>query len=143
MKTHFVQFLACYSKKITAFTNMKQFFLERLDICFLTYKKIVMCSASFSQNNVWKIWDFCTRPALNGLWKHIQMLTKCTTFMTQSLNCIFKYYISSLCHVYTEISQNVWSWKFGLQSWKSIGQNVYEPCHSLTHTHTHTHTHRQ
>jgi len=25
-------------------------------------------------------------------------------------------------HVYTEIS--VWSWKFGLKSWKSIGQNV-------------------
>ena len=33
MKTHFVPFLACYSKKITAFTNMKLFFLERLDIC--------------------------------------------------------------------------------------------------------------
>ena len=33
MKTHFVPFLACYSKKMTAFTNMKQFFLERLDIC--------------------------------------------------------------------------------------------------------------
>ncbi|TNN83334.1 hypothetical protein EYF80_006315 [Liparis tanakae] len=26
-------------------------------------------------------------------------------------------------HVYTEIS--VWSWKFGLKSWKSIGQHVY------------------
>ena len=60
--------------------------------------------------------------------------------MTQSLNCIFLYtvcfgiLIVSLnttfylfFHVYTEISQNVWSWKFGLKSWKSIGQNVYEP----------------
>jgi len=28
-------------------------------------------------------------------------------------------------HVYTEIL--VWSWKFGLKSWKSIGQNVSEP----------------
>jgi len=34
----------------------------------------------------------------------------------------------SLLHVYTEISQNVWSWKFGLKSWKSTGQHVYEPC---------------
>jgi len=25
-------------------------------------------------------------------------------------------------HVYTEISQNVWSWKFGLTSWKSHGK---------------------
>src|SRR4029434_4610326 len=99
------------------------------------------------------MWDFCTRPAFNGLWKHIKMLTKCTKFMTQSLNCIVLYtvcfgiLIVSLnttfylfFHVYTEISQNVWSWKFGLKSWKSIGQNVYEPCHSLTHTHSHTHT---
>jgi len=29
--------------------------------------------------------------------------------------------------VNTEISQHVWSWKFGLKSWKSIGQHVYEP----------------
>jgi len=33
---------------------------------------------------------------------------------------------SKKIHVYTEIS--VWSWKFGLKSWKSIGQNMYEPC---------------
>jgi len=25
----------------------------------------------------------------------------------------------------TEISRNVWSWKFGLKSWKSIGQDVW------------------
>ena len=79
MKTHFLQFLACYSKKMRASTNMKLTVLERLDIC----------SASFSQNSFLKMLDFCTRPAFNGLWEHIQMLTKCTKFMTQSLNCIF------------------------------------------------------
>jgi len=36
---------------------------------------------------------------------------------TLSIRYIFKMY-----YVYTEIS--VWSWKFGLKSWKSIGQNV-------------------
>ena len=105
----------------------------------LTYKK--NCDGVLPHFLYFLIWDFCTRPAFNGLWKHIQMLTKCTKFMTQSLNCIFLYtvcfgiLIVSLnttfylfFHVYTEISQNVWSWKFGLKSWKSIGQNVYEPC---------------
>jgi len=31
------------------------------------------------------------------------------------------------CQVYTKSSQNVWWWKFGLKSWKFIGQHVYEP----------------
>jgi len=34
-----------------------------------------------------------------------------------SIHNIFKKF-----HVYTEIS--VWSWKFGLKSWKSTGQHV-------------------
>jgi len=31
------------------------------------------------------------------------------------------------CHVYTEISQNICSRKFGLKSWKSLGPHAYEP----------------
>src|SRR4029434_1914137 len=42
MKTHFVQFLACYSKKMTAFTNMKQFFFGKIRYLFLTYQTFVM-----------------------------------------------------------------------------------------------------
>ena len=55
----------------------------------LTYKK--NCDGVLPHFLYFFIWDFCTRPAFNGLWEHIQMLTKCTKFMTQSLNCIFLY----------------------------------------------------
>ena len=42
MKTHFVPFLAYYSKKMTAFTNMKQFFFGKIRYLFLTYQEFVM-----------------------------------------------------------------------------------------------------
>src|SRR4029434_1542090 len=86
MKTHFVPFLACYSKKMTAFTNMKQFFFGKIRYLFLTYQKCVMVFCLIFSKYFLKIWDFCTRPAFNGLWKHIQMVAK-GKFMTQSLNC--------------------------------------------------------
>jgi len=31
-------------------------------------------------------------------------------------------------HVYAEISQNIWSWKFGLKSWKSHGNPLVKMC---------------
>jgi len=34
---------------------------------------------------------------------------------------------TSLQFLFLYIEISVWSWKFGLKSWKSIGQNVYEP----------------
>src|SRR4029434_2309707 len=42
MKTHFVPFLACNSKKMTAFTNMKQIFYGKIRYLFLTYQTFVM-----------------------------------------------------------------------------------------------------
>jgi len=60
------------------------------------------------------------------------------------LFCPFKIFIlliKLLCHlsythVDTEISQNVWSWKFGFKvlenSWTPIGPHVYEPLSLFT-----------
>src|SRR4029434_11016826 len=61
-------------------------FFGKIRYLFLTYQKCVMVFCLIFSKYFLKIWDFCTRPAFNGLWKHIQMVAK-GKFMTQSLNC--------------------------------------------------------
>ena len=86
MKTHFVPFLACYSKKMTAFTNMKQFSFGKIRYLFLTYQNFVMVFCLVFSKYFFENMGFLYTP-LNGLWTHIQMVTK-GKFITQSLNCV-------------------------------------------------------
>jgi len=52
-----------------------------------------------------------------------ELFTACFGILFVRLNTTFSHFFV----LYTEISQNVWSWKFGLKSWNPIGPHVYEP----------------
>src|SRR4029434_2988822 len=88
MKTHFVQFLACYSKKNDSIYQHETIFFEKIRYLFLTYQRFVFCLV-FSKYFFENMGFFYT--PLNGLWTHIQMVTN-GKFITQR----FVYNVKSL-----------------------------------------------
>ena len=63
------------AKQITAFTNMKQFSFGKIRYLFLTYQKFVMVFCLVFSKYFFENMGFLYTP-LNGLWTHIQMVTK-------------------------------------------------------------------
>src|SRR4029434_10600204 len=91
MKTHFVTFLACYSKQMKAFINMKQFFFGKIRYLFLTYQKFVMVFCFIFSKYFFENMGFLYPPSIQWPMEAYSNGSKKQKFMTQSLNCVFLY----------------------------------------------------
>jgi len=87
------------------------------------------CSAHFSHckwtRRNWKdmnVYSFNLNYCLIHL-IHLRLFTECFGIHIVNLNITFSHF-SMFTH---EISQIVWSWKFGLKSWTPIGRHVCDP----------------